>query len=134
MKKYINDIVCFFLKIIGYTLILMFVSYLFKNTIYLDDSYYGMWCFVASLLIYILNKTVKPFLVWLTIPLTGVTLGLFYPFINLGILKFVSVLLGGHFKIYGIWFAVMASILISILNVILDETLLKKIERGNMGD
>ena len=71
MKKYINDIVCFFLKIIGYTLILMFVSYLFKNTIYLDDSYYGMWCFVASLLIYILNKTVKPFLVWLTIPLTG---------------------------------------------------------------
>lgn len=134
MKKYINDIVCFFLKIIGYTLILMFVSYLFKNTIYLDDSYYGMWCFVASLLIYILNKTVKPFLVWLTIPLTGVTLGLFYPFINLGILKFVSILLGGHFKIYGIWFAVMASILISVLNVILDETLLKKIERGNIRD
>lgn len=134
MKKHLNNIVCFFIKIIGYTLILMFVSYLFKNTIYLDDSCYGVWCFVASLLIYILNKTVKPFLVWLTIPLTGLTLGLFYPFINLGILKFVSILLNGHFKIYGIWFAVMASILISILNVILDETLLKRIERGNIRD
>lgn len=118
-----------FFQIVGYTIILMIVSYLFKNTIYLDDSYYGMWCFIAALLIYILNKTVKPFLVWLTIPITGITLGLFYPFINLGILKLVSLLLGGHFKIYGIWFAVLASILISILNVILDDVIMKKFNR-----
>ena len=124
-----NKIKNVFFQIVGYTIILMIVSYLFKNTIYLDDSYYGMWCFIASLLIYILNKTVKPFLVWLTIPITGITLGLFYPFINLGILKLVSLLLGGHFKIYGIWFAVLASILISILNVILDDVILKKFNR-----
>lgn len=114
-----------FFQILGYTAILMIVSYLFKNTIYLDDSNYGMWCFIAALLIYILNKTVKPFLVWLTIPITGITLGLFYPFINLGILKLVSLLLLGHFKIYGIWFAVLASILISILNVIFDDVIMK---------
>ena len=124
-----NKIKNVFFQILGYTVILMIVSYLFKNTIYLDDSYYGMWCFVASLLIYILNKTVKPFLVWLTIPITGVTLGLFYPFINLGILKLVSLILGGHFKIYGIWFAVLASILISILNVIFDEVIMKRVNR-----
>lgn len=118
-----------FFQILGYTIILMIVSYLFKNTIYLDDSYYGMWCFIAALLIYILNKTVKPFLVWLTIPITGITLGLFYPFINLGILKLVSLMLGGHFKIYGIWFAVLASILISILNVIFDDVIMKKLNR-----
>ena len=125
----VNKIKNVFFQILGYTVILMIVSYLFKNTIYLDDSYYGMWCFFAALLIYILNKTVKPFLVWLTIPITGITLGLFYPFINLGILKLVSLLLGGHFKIYGIWFAVLASILISILNVILDDVILKKFNR-----
>ena len=124
-----NKIKNVFFQILGYTVILMIVSYLFKNTIYLDDSYYGMWCFVASLLIYILNKTVKPFLVWLTIPITGVTLGLFYPFINLGILKLVSLILRGHFKIYGIWFAVLASILISILNVIFDEVIMKRVNR-----
>lgn len=125
----INKIKNVFFQIVGYTIILMIVSYLFKNTIYLDDSYYGMWCFIAALLIYILNKTVKPFLVWLTIPITGITLGLFYPFINLGILKLVSLLLGGHFKIYGIWFAVLASILISILNVIFDDVIMKRVNR-----
>ncbi|MBR3230391.1 MAG: phage holin family protein [Bacilli bacterium] len=124
-----NKIKNVFFQILGYTVILMIVSYLFKNTIYLDDSYYGMWCFIASLIIYILNKTVKPFLVWLTIPITGITLGLFYPFINLGILKLVSLILGGHFKIYGIWFAVLASILISILNVIFDEVIMKRVNR-----
>ena len=124
-----NKIKNVFFQVVGYTVILMIVSYLFKNTIYLDDSYYGMWCFLASLIIYILNKTVKPFLVWLTIPITGITLGLFYPFINLGILKLVSLILGGHFKIYGIWFAVLASILISILNVILDDVIMKKFNR-----
>lgn len=125
----INKIKNVFFQVVGYTIILMIVSYLFKNTIYLDDSYYGMWCFIAALLIYILNKTVKPFLVWLTIPITGITLGLFYPFINLGILKLVSLLLGGHFKIYGIWFAVLASILISILNVIFDDVIMKRVNR-----
>ena len=121
----VNKIKNVFFQILGYTVILMIVSYLFKNTIYLDDSYYGMWCFIAALLIYILNKTVKPFFVCLTIPITGITLGLFYPFINLGILKLVSLLLLGHFKIYGIWFAVLASILISILNVIFDDVIMK---------
>ena len=29
------------------------------------------------------KQTIKPFLVWLTIPITGLTMGLFYPFINL---------------------------------------------------
>ena len=125
----VNKVKNIFFQIVGYTVILMIVSYLFKNTIYLDDSYYGIWCFIAALFIYILNKTVKPFLVWLTIPITGITLGLFYPFINLGILKLVSLLLGGHFKIYGIWFAVLASILISILNVIFDDVIMKRINR-----
>ena len=125
----VNKIKNIFFQIMGYTVILMIVSYLFKNTIYLDDSYYGIWCFIAALFIYILNKTVKPFLVWLTIPITGITLGLFYPFINLGILKLVSLLLCGHFKIYGIWFAVLASILISILNVIFDDVIMKRINR-----
>ena len=125
VRKIVNLVV----KILGYTLILMVTSLIFKNTIYLDNSNYGLWCLAASILIYLLNVTIKPFLVWLTIPITGVTLGLFYPFINLGILKFVSLILNNHFRIYGIWFAVCASILISVLNVILDEAIVKKIDR-----
>lgn len=115
------------IRILGYTVILMLMTLVFKNTLYIDNSYYGLWCLIASILIYLLNKTIKPFLVWLTIPITGITLGLFYPFINLIILKIVSFILGNHFAIYGIWFAVLVSICISILNVILDMTVFKNL-------
>lgn len=115
------------IRIIGYTVILMLMTLIFENTLYIDNSYYGLWCLIASILIYLLNKTIKPFLVWLTIPITGITLGLFYPFINLIILKIVSFILGDHFAIYGIWFAVLVSICISILNVILDMTVFKNL-------
>lgn len=115
------------IRILGYTVILMLMTLVFKNTLYIDNSYYGLWCLIASILIYLLNKIIKPFLVWLTIPITGITLGLFYPFINLIILKIVSFILGDHFAIYGIWFAVLVSICISILNVILDMTVFKNL-------
>lgn len=127
MRRIIKKSLLFIIKVLGYCGILVLTNYLFKNTIYIDESNYGLWFFVISLIVVILNSTVKPFLVWVTIPITGVTLGLFYPFINLFILKMTSFLLGDHFNIYGIWYAVCASILISILNVILDETILKKI-------
>ena len=115
------------IRILGYTVILMLMTLVFKNTLYIDNSYYGLWCLIASVLIYLLNKTIKPFLVWLTIPITGITLGLFYPFINLIILKIVSLILGKHFAIYGIWFALLVAICISILNVILDMTVFKRL-------
>ncbi len=115
------------IRILGYTVILMLMTLVFKNTLYIDNSYYGLWCLIASILIYLLNKTIKPFLIWLTIPITGITLGLFYPFINLIILKIVSLILGKHFAIYGIWFAVLVSICISVLNVLLDMTVFKKL-------
>ena len=115
------------IRILGYTVILMLMTLVFKNTLYIDNSYYGLWCLIASVLIYLLNRTVKPFLIWLTIPITGVTLGLFYPFINLIILKIVSFILGDHFNLYGIWFAVLVAISISVLNVILDMTVFKRL-------
>ncbi len=114
-----------FIRIVGYTIVLMLMTLIFKNTLYIDNSFYGVWCLIASLLIYLLNKTIKPFLVWLTIPITGITLGLFYPFINLIILKIVSFILGEHFRIYGVWFALLVAICISFINVILDMTVFK---------
>ena len=113
------------IRMVGYATILILTSMLFKNTLQVDSSHFGFWAFLAAILIYLLNKTIKPLLFWLTIPITGLTLGLFYPFINLFILKIVSLLLQPHFEIIGIWFAIWASILISILNVLLDTFLLK---------
>lgn len=109
------------IKIVGYTLILMGTSIVFENTLYIDNTNYGLWGILAAILVFLLNKTIKPFLVWLTIPITGLTMGLFYPFINLFILKIVSLILAGHFEIYGIWFALIVSVLISIMNIIVDD-------------
>ncbi len=117
------------IKILAYAVILIITSMIFKNTLYIDNSYFGLWGFLAALVIYLLNKTIKPILVWLTIPITGITLGLFYPFINLIILKIVSFVLMGHFEIHGIWFAVLVSILISIMNVLADLFILDNLKK-----
>ncbi len=117
------------IKMLGYAIILFITSCIFKETLHIDSNYFGLWSLLAAVIIYLLNKTLKPILIWLTIPITGLTLGLFYPFINLIILKIVSLLLYPHFYITGIFYAIFASILISILNVFLEEFIINKIER-----
>lgn len=127
-KSRLSLLFIWLLQILGYCAILIVTSWIFDGTMYIDNSNYGLWCLLATLLVYIFNKTIKPLLVWLTIPITGITLGLFYPFINLIILKLVSFILTPHFVISGIWFALFASILISLLNVMMEEFIFKNIK------
>lgn len=124
-KKKYYALLDWFLHMIAYGLILISVSVLFKNTIYIDNAFFGFWGFLAAIIIYILNKTIKPFLVWLTIPITGLTLGLFYPFINVIILKMVAGILGSHFEIHGLWMSFLISILLSIINEVVSECIIK---------
>ena len=128
-KQSIYKLLDWLIRMIGYALILMLMSLLFKHTLYIDKEYFGLWSFLAVIIIYLLNKTVKPILFRLTIPITGLTLGLFYPFLNLIILKIVSLILYPHFQINGILYALLASILISILNIIMDGILDKLLKR-----
>ena len=71
------------INIICYALILVMMSELFQKTIQIDNSYFGIWGLLISLVIFIMNKTVKPIIFSLTLPITALTLGIFYPFINL---------------------------------------------------
>ncbi|MCI5835624.1 MAG: phage holin family protein [Firmicutes bacterium] len=115
------------IKILGYALVLITVSIIFKNTIYIDNSYWGLWAVLASLIVFILNKTIKPILVWLTLPITALTLGLFYPIINVIILNIVDFILGSHFKIQGIFMSVIVAIIISIMNFLLNDLVINNI-------
>ncbi len=128
-KELLITFIDWLIKMIGYAIILFITSCIFKETLHIDNNYFGLWSLLAAIIIYLLNKTLKPILIWLTIPITGLTLGLFYPFINLIILKIVSLVLYPHFYITGIFYAIFASILISLLNVFLEEFILNKIER-----
>lgn len=113
------------LHIVAYGFILITISVLFQKTIYIDNSYLGFWGFLAAIIIYALNRTVKPFLVWLTIPITGLTLGLFYPFINVIILNMVDWILGIHFELHGLWMSFLIAILISIMNEVVNDYVIK---------
>ena len=124
-KIRINKVLEWLLYMVGYTLVFILVTSLFK-TIYIDSNHLIIWSTIIVLVTYILNKTVKPILVTLTIPITGITLGLFYPFINVFILKLVDWILGKHFEVKNILVAVFAAILLSITNFIMEE-LIKKI-------
>ena len=115
------------IKILGYALVLITVSIIFKNTIYIDNSYWGLWAVLSSLIVFILNKTIKPILVWLTLPITSLTLGLFYPIINVIILNIVDFILGSHFKIQGIFMSVIVAIIISIMNFLLNDLVINNI-------
>ncbi|MBP3461684.1 MAG: phage holin family protein [Bacilli bacterium] len=113
--------------IVGYALILIIMSIIFKNTIQIDNSYLGIWGLLISLVIYILNKTVKPIIVKLTIPITALTLGIFYPFINVFILKIVDFLFINHLTIRGIFIPFIIAILISIMNLLMDELVINPV-------
>ena len=128
-SKKIGPILDWLMHMIVYSLILITMSVLFKKTIYIDNSYFGIWGFLATIIIYILNKTIKPLLVWLTIPITGLTLGLFYPFINVLILNIVDFILQDHFMVHGLFMTFLVAVLISIMNQIVNEIIIKPLLR-----
>lgn len=123
----INRILKWLLYMMGYTIVFIFVGSFFK-TFYIDTTnHYFVYPVVAVLIIYFLNLTIKPILVKLTIPITGITLGLFYPCINLFILKLTDWILAEHFQLYDIFIALFIAILLSIMNFLMDELVIKQI-------
>lgn len=130
LKKKMRKIVDWIIHMLGYTIVLILASIIFKKTIYIDISYNGIWGFLAVIIIFILNRTVKPILFWLTLPITALTLGLFYPLINVLILKIVDFLLFSHFEINGIFLVIFVSIFISIMNGIMDNLIIDKVLKG----
>lgn len=126
----INKWLDWLIHTIGYALVLITVSIIFNDTVYIDNSYFGLWGLIAVIIIFILNRTIKPLLVWMTLPLTALTLGLFYPLINVLILKITDFILGSHFHIRGTIFIFIVSIVISIMNAIMDNLIIDNLLRG----
>ena len=119
-KSRIYNLLDLIIGVLIYSLVLLTFSLIFKNTIYIDNSYFGLWSVLASIIILVLNRTVKPLLIWFTLPITALTLGLFYPFINVLILKLTDFILYNHFNISGYIMPFVIAILISLVNLILN--------------
>lgn len=78
---------------------------------------------VSALLLGIANVVIRPVLVFFTLPLTILTLGLFLLVINALMVLLVSNLVNG-FKVTGFWTAFFASIFISVFSFVLETMIL----------
>ena len=125
----INKYLDWLIRMIGYSLVLIAVSIVFNDTVYIDNNYFGFWGLVAVIIIFILNKTIKPVIVWLTLPITAITLGLFYLIINVLILKITDFILMSHFNINGFIMSFIVSIIITIMNTIMDKVITNNITK-----
>ncbi len=85
---------------------------------------------VASLVLAVLNAVVKPLLMFFTLPINLLTLGLFTFVINAITLMLTQALIGSDFVIDGFGVAILAAIVLSVINLILNklvkDPLLKK--------
>ena len=115
----IFNVMFFIIRLIIHMVAILIISYLFPKMIRVDGL---MAALVAAFLLGIVNVIIRPILVFLTLPLTVLTLGLFLLVINGLMLWLVAALVKG-FHVNGFWGAVFGSLLISIVSWILSRFL-----------
>lgn len=74
--------------------------------------------FLAALVIGLINAVIRPVLLVLTLPITVLTLGLFYFLLN-GLLLWLAALLTPGFELAGILWAVIGAIVLSLVATVL---------------
>ena len=126
-NKLFNNVFENFLYLFGYAIILIIVSFIFKKSLHINHKHIILYALLASLIIHILNQTIKPILVLITLPITAITYGLFYPIINVIILYIASFILGNNFEIHGPFISFLIAIIISILNILMEGIVIKPI-------
>ncbi len=114
------------LYLIGYTFTFLLTESMF-DTFVLGDEHKALYAVISVLVIYILNKVVKPLLVTFTMPITGITFGLFYFVINTIILKLTDWIMGPRLDFTDIWILFFIAILLSFVNFVLEEAVIKPI-------
>lgn len=103
---------------LGNSLAILFAAWLFDgvNVNSTQDA------FIAGAVLGIVNSVVRPILVILTLPVTILTLGLFYFIISAFCLWLVSSLLPG-FEVDGVFTTIFAAIIISLVSTAITKAL-----------
>ena len=94
---------------------ILIISYLFPKVMKADSF---MAALVAAFVLGIVNAVLRPVLVFLTLPITLLTLGIFLLVINGFMLWIASGLVPG-FRVNGFFGAVLGSVLISLVSWVL---------------
>ncbi|HSB05706.1 MAG TPA: phage holin family protein [Thermodesulfobacteriota bacterium] len=109
----------FIIRLLIHMVAILIISYILPGLIWVD----GIWsALVAAFLLGIVNAILRPILIFFTLPITVLTLGLFLLVINGLMLWLVSAIVSG-FHVNGFWGAVLGSILISLVSWVLSRFL-----------
>ena len=101
-----------FLKWIGLALAMMFVGWIVPG-ITISNFVTAL---IAAAVIALVNDLIKPVLVFLTLPINILTLGIFILVINALLFMFVAYLVPGV-EVNGFWSAFLGALLLSILSL-----------------
>lgn len=105
----------FLTKVLVTTLAAFFASYLLTG-VHIDSIQTAV---ILSIVLALLNNFIKPVLIFLTLPITILTLDLFLIFINILIIKWAADLVPG-FRVDSWWSALLFSLLVSIVTSVLE--------------
>lgn len=119
------DILQLIVGIIVYALVLYITESIFAK-LYIENFGYAV---LAALILSILNYTIKPLLIYWTLPLNIVTYGIAYPIVNMIILKLCDIIMGSAFEISGLFSMFLIAIFISFMRILFDNLITKNIGR-----
>lgn len=111
-----NFIIKIFINALGVAI----AGWLLKDGVHVAGFGYAI---LIAFTLALLNASVKPLLVILTLPATLFSLGLFLFVINAAIILIADWIIKGGFEVDGWWWALLFSILLSILNSIIERLL-----------
>lgn len=109
------------LKWIISAIAIIFTGYLVKG-VHVESLWTALW---LSLFLGIVNLVLRPILVILTLPINIITLGLFTFVINASLVLLAQSVIKG-FQVDGFWVAMLFSIVLSIVNYIINAILKTK--------
>jgi putative membrane protein len=112
-----NFIVKLFLNAIAVAI----TAYLLSG-VHIDGIWYAI---LVAAVLSLLNVSIKPILVFLTIPATIISLGLFLLVINALMIEIAAWILTPGFRVDSFWWALGFSIVLSIINSIFDRLTVK---------
>ena len=123
-----NLLLEFLLYAVLYTAAFLAVESMF-DSFEINSDYKVIFAFLAIVIIYVLEKVLKPILVTISTPITGITFGLFYFVINAFILKLTDWILGPKLDFTDIWVLFFISIILALLNLLIEKLIIEPIIR-----
>lgn len=111
----------FFVKLLLNAIAVVITAYVLPG-VHLENFFYAI---LLAALLSLLNVSLKPLLIVLTIPATIFTLGIFLLFINAFIILTADWIIGTGFEVKSFWWALLFSILLSLINGIFERLTVK---------